>query len=79
MSAVVPASEIDAHVLHLCKLIASRSPRLSSLLKTLLRSGMEAPMTTDMAIEQDALAPVFGSADYAEGLAAFAEKRPPVN
>ena len=76
MFAVVPAAGIDAHVLQLCKLIASRSPRTSRLLKTLVRSGMEAPLTA--AIERDALAHVFGSADYAYGLAAFAEKRPPV-
>ncbi len=75
---VVAADAIDAQVLRLASLIASRSPRNASLLKSLVRDGMERPLAAGLALEAAALGTVFASPDYAEGLAAFAEKRTPV-
>ncbi len=78
VSAVVPADEIDRHVLRLSLLIASRSPRSTSLLKRVVHAGSEVRLEEALAMERDALGTVFASDDYAEGLAAFAQRRPPV-
>jgi enoyl-CoA hydratase/carnithine racemase len=42
-----------------------------------VREGFAAGLEQGLEIERQSLQAVFGSSDYAEGLAAFAEKRPP--
>jgi enoyl-CoA hydratase/carnithine racemase len=74
---VVPADQLEASVAQMAALIASRAPGAVALLKRVVRQGMEASLDGGLALEREALATVFGSADYAEGLAAFAEKRAP--
>ena len=43
----------------------------------LAMSRIELPLAAALRVERAALPEILGSADYAEGLAAFAEKRPP--
>jgi enoyl-CoA hydratase/carnithine racemase len=69
---------LDARVLAYASLLASRSPRGLRTLKRVVRTGMEQPLAAGLLTERAALADIFASADYAEGLAAFAERRPPV-
>ncbi len=75
---VVPDEELDARVLEYATLLASRSPRSLRTLKRVVRSGMEQNLADGLMTERAALAEVFASADYAEGLRAFAERRAPV-
>ena len=78
VQAVVPADELDEHVRRYAALLASRSPRAARVLKRVVYRGIEAPLAEGLAQERAALAEIFESADYAEGLAAFAERRPAV-
>jgi enoyl-CoA hydratase/carnithine racemase len=78
VAASVPDAELDAHVLRCAALLASRSPRTARLAKRLVTQGIAMPLAEGLAREREALLDVFDSADYAEGLAAFAERRPPV-
>jgi enoyl-CoA hydratase/carnithine racemase len=77
VNAVVTAEELEAHVARLAALIASRSPNGLRTVKQLVYGGAALPLSEGLKLERQALAGVFASADYAEGLVAFAEKRPP--
>jgi enoyl-CoA hydratase/carnithine racemase len=78
VQAVAPDEDLDAQVLRTATLLASRSPRTARMVKRLVGHGIEMPLADGLAREREALREVFDSADYAEGLAAFAERRPPV-
>lgn len=69
--------ELDAHVERIAQLIASRSPSGEQTIKRLVHRGLEVTLAEGLALERAALQQILTSADYAEGLAAFAEKRPP--
>jgi enoyl-CoA hydratase/carnithine racemase len=58
-------------------LIASRSPHGEQTIKRLVHRGIEGTLAEGLAQERAALQQILTSADYAEGLAAFAEKRQP--
>ena len=73
----VPAERLDERVRELATLVASRSPNSLRIIKRLVTTGTALPLAEALAMERAALPEVFASADYAEGLAAFAEKRPP--
>ena len=45
-------------------------------MKRLVHRGLEVPLTAGLAMERASLPEIFSSADYAEGLASFAERRP---
>jgi enoyl-CoA hydratase/carnithine racemase len=75
---VAPDDELDARVLAYASLIASRSPRTSRMLKRVVRTGMEQSLVDGLQTEREAVVKVLASADYAEGLQAFAERRTPV-
>jgi enoyl-CoA hydratase/carnithine racemase len=75
---VVGDEQLDARVLKYASLVASRSPRGTRTLKRVVRTGMEQPLREGLLTERSALAEIFASADYAEGLRAFAERRVPV-
>jgi enoyl-CoA hydratase/carnithine racemase len=74
---VFPPETFDERLATFAGLLASRSPTASALAKKAIRQGMEKSLVEGLEIERQALMHVLGSADYAEGLAAFAEKRPP--
>jgi enoyl-CoA hydratase/carnithine racemase len=74
---VHPADAFDAALDRTTALIASRAPSAAALLKRTVREGFAAGLEQGLEIERQSLQAVFGSSDYAEGLAAFAEKRPP--
>jgi enoyl-CoA hydratase/carnithine racemase len=72
----VPAADLDARAAAFAKLLASRSPNGAREIKRLVYEGMEMPLAQGLQKEREALLRILGSADYAEGLAAFAQKRP---
>lgn len=75
---VVPADALDARALELAQRLASRSATAQAEIKRLVQQGLELPLSAGLQLERAALPSVLGSEDYAEGLLAFAEKRPPV-
>jgi enoyl-CoA hydratase/carnithine racemase len=74
---VHPADDFDAALDRMIAMIAARAPRATELLKRTVREGVATSLPEGLEIERLALNAVFGSADYAEGLAAFADKRAP--
>ncbi len=75
--AAVPADKLDGYVQRIAAILASRSPSGTQTIKRLVCDGMERKLAEGLALERAALQQVLASADYAEGLAAFAEKRSP--
>ncbi|OVZ59335.1 hypothetical protein CDO44_12040 [Pigmentiphaga sp. NML080357] len=74
---VVPAEDLPDRAQALARLLASRSAPALSAIKRLVRDGMDRSLAEGLALERAALPAILGSADYAEGLAAFSEGRPP--
>ena len=77
VNAAISADKLDAHVGRIASLIASRSPVGLQTIKRLVYRGIEGTLAEGLAQERAALQQILTSADYAEGLAAFAEKRQP--
>ncbi len=74
---VVEPEALDARALALARLLASRSAPAQAALKQLVYRGIELPLAEALAQERAALPAILGSADYAEGLAAFEARRAP--
>jgi enoyl-CoA hydratase/carnithine racemase len=74
---VVPAEQLEARAYAFAKLLASRSAPGLAAIKRLVYQGLDLPLAEGLRLERAALPDILGSADYAEGLAAFAERRPP--
>ena len=77
VNAALPADKLEAHVERIASLIASRSPQGEQTIKRLVHRGIEGTLAEGLTQERAALQQILTSADYAEGLAAFAEKRQP--
>jgi enoyl-CoA hydratase/carnithine racemase len=73
----VDDAQLDEAVARYVDVLGSRSPSTARILKKVVHDGMEKTLEDGLECERQALSRIFGSADYAEGLAAFAEKRPP--
>jgi enoyl-CoA hydratase/carnithine racemase len=73
----VPDDALDQAAERYLEVLGSRSPAAARMLKKVVRDGLSVSLQDGLEVEHRALRAVFGSADYAEGLAAFAEKRPP--
>jgi enoyl-CoA hydratase len=74
---LVDDTDLASAVDRLVDSIAGKSPLGIARMKQLLRAGMALPAEQAMRRELDAVAEHTHSADFGEGLAAFAEKRPP--
>ena len=77
VNAALHPEELEAHVDRISKVIASRSPTGAQTIKRLVCRGLEMTLADGLVQEGLALREVLASPDYAEGLAAFAEKRQP--
>lgn len=77
VNGAVAADKLDAHVMRIATVLASRSPTGAQTIKRLVHRGLEVTLADGLAQEGLALREVLASSDYAEGLAAFAEKRQP--
>lgn len=73
----VPDALLEETVGHYIAVLGARSARTARILKRVVREGMAGTLSEGLECERQALQSILGSADYAEGLAAFAEKRPP--
>lgn len=74
---VLAPDQLEARAHEFASLLASRSAPAMAEIKRLVYQGIEKPLDDALRLERAALPPILGSADYAEGLAAFAERRPP--
>jgi enoyl-CoA hydratase/carnithine racemase len=74
---VVAPEDLEARAHAFARLLASRSAPALSAIKRLVYQGIEVPLAEALRLERAALPEILGSSDYAEGLAAFAERRPP--
>ncbi|RJG03322.1 enoyl-CoA hydratase/isomerase family protein [Noviherbaspirillum sedimenti] len=74
---VVAPEELDARAHAFAKLLASRSAPAMAAIKRLVYQGIEMPLADGLRMERAELPAILGSSDYAEGLAAFEERRPP--
>jgi len=74
---VVPADALQDRAHAFARLLASRSGVAQALIKRLVYQGLERPLADGLRLEREALPSMMGSAEYAEGLAAFEERRAP--
>ncbi len=77
MSRVVPQAEVMAVARQLAASILSRAPLAVRLAKVALNASAQSPQNSGLLVEMLAQGLCFGSADKAEGMAAFLEKRKP--
>jgi enoyl-CoA hydratase/carnithine racemase len=77
INAAVAADQLDTHVARIVSVLASRSPSGARTAKRVIYGGLETTLANGLALEASALRDILTSADYAEGLAAFADRRPP--
>ena len=68
---------LDAAVTGYMDVLASRSPTAARAVKKVVYEGLELPIAEGLERERKAFSAILRSADYEEGLTAFAEKRPP--
>jgi enoyl-CoA hydratase/carnithine racemase len=73
--AVPEGLEARAHAL--AKMLAGRSAPALATIKRLVYQGLDLTLAEGLRLEAAAVPAILGSADYAEGLAAFSERRPP--
>jgi enoyl-CoA hydratase/carnithine racemase len=74
---VTAPDALDARARAISGMLAGRSAPALAAIKRLVYEGIELPLAAGLQVERAALPAILGSADYAEGLAAFAERRPP--
>jgi enoyl-CoA hydratase len=75
---VVSAAELEDAAVAIANRIASRSPHAVAVLRELARTTRDLPLEEGLRREADGFVRCLRSADGAEGVAAFIEKRPPV-
>jgi len=76
-SEVVPDPEVEGRAIDLARQVAALPPLAVQLAKEAVLAGMDAPMTSALALEAKSLQILFSSQDQKEGMAAFIEKRKP--
>jgi enoyl-CoA hydratase/carnithine racemase len=74
---LVPADELADHVREVATTIANGAPLAIAATKRAVHQGLDRPLAEGLQVELDQLAPLFGSEDGEEGMAAFLEKRSP--
>jgi enoyl-CoA hydratase/carnithine racemase len=74
---VLAPDALDARAREFAATVASRSPISLTAIKRLVYQGLDMPLAEGLRHERAALPDVLGSPDYAEGVAAFLERRPP--
>jgi enoyl-CoA hydratase/carnithine racemase len=77
VSRIVPASELQAEADRIARVIAGNGPMAVRMTKELVRSGLSASPPEHFRLMHEYYSRVDATADQAEGLSAFAEKRKP--
>ncbi len=74
---VVPAAALDAETAKLARRLAAGPARALANTKRLLNRSLDSPMEAQLQAEAESFAECAATADFAEGIAAFVEKRKP--
>lgn len=74
---IVPAEELASHTAQLAERLAQAAPLALANLKQLMRQSLHNDLHTQLELEAQLFRQCAGSADFAEGLAAFLGKREP--
>ncbi|MGN6698110.1 MAG: enoyl-CoA hydratase/isomerase family protein, partial [Thermomicrobiales bacterium] len=74
---VVPAAELDRAVMELAEQIRAAAPLAVRAVKQALGRALDLPERDALDYAEQVRRPLDATRDYAEGLAAFAERRPP--
>jgi enoyl-CoA hydratase len=79
VSRIVPADKLMEEALAAAEKIASMSRPAAEMAKSAIKRAFETPLTEGLNVERDLFHSTFALEDRAEGMAAFIEKRKPVN
>src|SRR5277367_2003016 len=79
VSRVVPADKLMVEALAMAEKIASMSQPAAAMAKEAINRAFETPLSEGMNVERNLFHATFALEDRAEGMAAFIEKRKPVN
>jgi enoyl-CoA hydratase len=77
VSEIVPDPEVEGRAIDLARQIAALPPLAIQLAKEAVLAGMEAPLSSALALEAKSAQILFASQDQKEGMRAFIEKRKP--
>lgn len=69
--------DLEAYTFGFAETLASRSRASTALLKRTVYDGLDMSLSEGLELERKAIVTILASTDYKEGLAAFAERRPP--
>jgi enoyl-CoA hydratase len=79
ISRVVPADKLMEEALAIAEKIAAMSQPAASMAKSAINRAFETPLAEGLNVERDLFHATFALEDRSEGMAAFIEKRKPVN
>ena len=79
VSRVVPADKLMQEALSMAEKIASMSRPAAAMAKSAINRAFETPLSEGLEVERDLFHSTFALEDRSEGMAAFIEKRKPVN
>jgi enoyl-CoA hydratase len=79
VSRVVPADKLMEEALAAAEMIAAMSRPAAAMAKEAINRAFETPLSEGMSVERNLFHSTFALEDRAEGMAAFIEKRKPVN
>ena len=74
---VVPAAQLQDHVLGVARTIAQKAPLAVAGAKASIDQGLGMDLAGGLAVEQESVVLLFATKDKAEGLSAFVERRTP--
>jgi enoyl-CoA hydratase len=79
VSRVVPADKLMEEAIAMAEKIAAMSRPVATMAKNAVNRAFETPLTEGLKVERDLFHATFALEDRSEGMAAFIEKRKPVN
>jgi enoyl-CoA hydratase len=79
VSRIIPADKLMTEVMAMAEKIAEMSHPAAEMAKSAINRAFETPLSEGLNVERDLFRSTFALEDRAEGMAAFIEKRKPVN